>query len=131
MHQGRRMSAGLAARLGLGLVAAMALRARASEYTVDNLAGADANPGTAEVPFKTLAKGLSALRGGDTLHLVHHRRRADPPPPRDTNSMNGGALMQPMNRFFDRRRVRPLPLDPAACLRGPEAAVLDRMTPSR
>ena len=71
MHQGRRMSAGLAARLGLGLVAAMALRARASEYTVDNLAGADANPGTAEAPFKTLAKGLSALRGGDTLHLVH------------------------------------------------------------
>lgn len=71
MHQGRRMSAGLAARLGLGLVAAMALRGRAAEYTVDNLAGGDANPGTAEVPFKTLAKGLSALRGGDTLHLVH------------------------------------------------------------
>lgn len=71
MHQGRRMSAGLAARLGLGLVAAMALRARASEYAVDNLAGGDANPGTAEAPFKTLAKGLSALRSGDTLHLVH------------------------------------------------------------
>ena len=131
MHRSKRTRAARAMRLALGLLVAMALRARASEYTVDNLAGADANPGTAEVPFKTLAKGLSALRGGDTLHLVHHRRRADPPPPRDTNSMNGGALMQPMNRFFDRRRVRPLPLDPAACLRGPEAAVLDRMTPSR
>ena len=71
MHQGRRMSAGLAARLGLGLVVAMALRARASEYTVDNLAGAYANSGTSEAPFKTLAKGLSALRSGDTLHLVH------------------------------------------------------------
>ena len=49
----------------------MALRGRAAEYTVDNLAGGDANPGTAEVSFKTLAKGLSALRSGDTLHLGH------------------------------------------------------------
>jgi len=72
MHQGKRMKRRLAARLGCWLVVAMAFCVRAAEYTVDNLAGADANPGTAEAPFKTLAKGLSAFRSGDTLHLVHH-----------------------------------------------------------
>ncbi len=42
----------------------------AAEYWVDHEKGDDANPGTAEKPFRTFAKAREAMRGGDTLNAV-------------------------------------------------------------
>ena len=53
------------------LVFLFALLAFAGEAAyVDNVRGDDANPGTAESPFKTIAKAMSVLKGGEELHLV-------------------------------------------------------------
>jgi hypothetical protein len=45
--------------------------ARGAEHAVAPLAAgaSDDNPGTAEKPFKTLAKALAAAKGGDTVLL--------------------------------------------------------------
>jgi hypothetical protein len=53
-----------------GLMVFACLNLSSAEYYVDNVKGDDANQGTKEAPFKTLAKSQKALRGGDVLHMV-------------------------------------------------------------
>jgi hypothetical protein len=33
-------------------------------------AGSDTNPGTQAEPFRTICRGVQAMAGGDTLHIV-------------------------------------------------------------
>ena len=46
-----------------------------AELHVDNLAGSDANPGTREAPYQTIAAAMKQLKGGDTLHMTAHEGR--------------------------------------------------------
>ncbi|HYE99521.1 MAG TPA: DUF1565 domain-containing protein, partial [Planctomycetota bacterium] len=48
----------------------LTLLAQARERWVDPVGGDDARDGTRERPWRTLAKAVADLRGGDTLHLV-------------------------------------------------------------
>ncbi len=41
-----------------------------AEYYVDNLKGNDRNAGSADAPFKTIGRGVSRLKAGDTLLLT-------------------------------------------------------------
>ncbi len=41
-------------------------------FTVDNVAGSDANPGTSTAPWATLAKATSTVHGGDTVIIIRN-----------------------------------------------------------
>ncbi|SDU29456.1 hypothetical protein SAMN05444156_3124 [Verrucomicrobium sp. GAS474] len=43
---------------------------RAETYCVDPAKGNDSNPGTAELPFRTTAKGIAKARAGDTVIIA-------------------------------------------------------------
>src|SRR5579859_6230858 len=43
--------------------------AQGNSYYVST-SGSDTNPGTLSSPFKTIAKGVSAVNAGDTLYIV-------------------------------------------------------------
>jgi hypothetical protein len=58
----------LAALLILVVVLSIPNTAAAATYYVA-MTGKDANPGTQASPFRTIAKGISALKAGDTLYI--------------------------------------------------------------
>jgi hypothetical protein len=54
----------------LGIFLLFSVSATAAEYHVDNVRGADTNPGDAALPFATITKAMSSIRSGDVIHLV-------------------------------------------------------------
>jgi hypothetical protein len=76
-HESGRSGSGLKSRIGvavasvgmltLGLPMAHSYAATTTYYVAPN--GSDSNPGTLDLPFKTVAKGLHTVQPGGTLYL--------------------------------------------------------------